>query len=638
MPKLSTSFLIFFIFITVVLKAQDSTNLLDPVTVTATLSPIQASKTGRNITVISGAVFAKMPVNSLDELLRYVPGIEVQSRGPMGVQSDIIIRGGTFQQVLVVLDGIKLNDPLTGHFNSYIPIAPAEIERIEILKGASSAIYGTEAVGGVIHIITKSFSRNIKQSTANAQLTAGDYGLIAAQAGGTFTDGKNIVSGGLLTNHSSGQPQRGTNGFFDLSTASLSYTRVLNTHWNLGLRSAYDYRSFGAQNFYTAFGSDTAVERVKTWWNHAQLSYNSERLKWQTNVGYKAVDDDYKFNTAVSPNKNKSKIFQVLSTLDFRLAKNTTLTTGAQYLQKRIASNDRGNHTVWQNGIFAILHQQFGENLFVDPALRFDYNSRSGGEWVPQLNAVYKFNALQFRGSIGRTIRDADFTERFNNYNRTRVTSGSIGNPDLISETSWSWEIGADYRLNNALKISTGYFQRNQNNLIDFVTTPYANMPRKENLVPGGTYALALNISEVTSTGFETDLQWQKVFSPNQQISANLGLVWLKSKLPNGTAPGFYISSHAKFMTNFSILYQRQWLVVSINGLYKTRTERKAASPLILPVSANYFVVNAKVEIKIKKQFGVFVQVDNIGDVRYSDILGSVMPKRWLMGGIKWGF
>ncbi len=134
---------------------------LDPVTVTASLSSQKISRTGRNVVVIKGEEFNKLPVHSIDELLRYLPGIEIQQRGPMGSQSDIVLRGGTFQQVLVILDGVRLNDPNTGHFNSYIPIAPAEIDRIEILKGASSAIYGSEAVGGVIQIITKSFATKV---------------------------------------------------------------------------------------------------------------------------------------------------------------------------------------------------------------------------------------------------------------------------------------------------------------------------------------------------------------------------------------------------------------------------------------------------------------------------------------------
>ena len=91
---------------------------------------------------INGAAFSALPVQSVDDLLRYLPGIEVQQRGPQGAQADITIRGGTFQQVLVIIDGMKLNDPLTGHFNLYIPIHPADIERVEILKGAASAVWG----------------------------------------------------------------------------------------------------------------------------------------------------------------------------------------------------------------------------------------------------------------------------------------------------------------------------------------------------------------------------------------------------------------------------------------------------------------------------------------------------------------
>jgi vitamin B12 transporter len=126
---------------------------LDPVTVTSTLLEKRASETGRNIAVIKGDYFQSLPVHSIDDLLRYVPGLEIQARGPMGAQSDIVLRGGTFQQVLVILDGVRINDPNTGHFNSYIPIAPSEIERIEVLKGASSAMYGSEAVGGVVAVI-----------------------------------------------------------------------------------------------------------------------------------------------------------------------------------------------------------------------------------------------------------------------------------------------------------------------------------------------------------------------------------------------------------------------------------------------------------------------------------------------------
>ncbi|HEX8461036.1 MAG TPA: TonB-dependent receptor plug domain-containing protein, partial [Segetibacter sp.] len=219
---------------------------LDPVTITATLQPVNASNTGRNITVIKGEQFAKLPVNSLDELLRYLPGIEVQARGPMGAQSDIVLRGGTFQQVLVIVDGIRINDPNTGHFNSYIPIAPGEIDRIEILKGASSAIYGSEAVGGVIQVITKSFAakRGQQAKQVTAQVTGGQFGLFNAQAGGFYQSGNTAIAGGLITNNATGQQQRGLTGFLHNTTASVSVNRFLSEHWTAAVRLAYDNRDF----------------------------------------------------------------------------------------------------------------------------------------------------------------------------------------------------------------------------------------------------------------------------------------------------------------------------------------------------------------------------------------------------------
>src|SRR6476661_4136743 len=196
--------------------AQENEANLDPVTVTSSVSPERISKTGLNIFVIKGERFYNLPVNSVDELLRYLPGIEIQSRGAMGSQSDIVLRGGTFQQVLVIMDGVRLNDPNTGHFTSYFPVTPSEIDRIEILKGASSAVYGTEAVGGVINIITRTFAakKDARSANALAQVNAGTYGLLNASAGIFNNDGKTSVGIGVLSNNASGQQQRGIKGYF----------------------------------------------------------------------------------------------------------------------------------------------------------------------------------------------------------------------------------------------------------------------------------------------------------------------------------------------------------------------------------------------------------------------------------------
>ncbi|MBA2498982.1 MAG: TonB-dependent receptor [Chitinophagaceae bacterium] len=612
---------------------------LDPVTISATLNPMNASKTGRNILVIKGEQFSYLPVKSIDELLRYIPGVEVQLRGPMGAQSDIVIRGGTFQQVLVILDGLRLNDPNTGHFNSYIPIAPAEIERIEILKGASSAIYGSEAVGGVIHIITRTFAAKSGTDKKNLSLHGGigEYNLFSANAGGYYQSGKTALGGGVLTNNTEGQPQRGTRGFLNNHTASLSISHFLNNNWTFNLRSAYDQRDFSAQNFYTSFTSDTATEEVTTIWNQLQLIHKGKNGRWTFDLGYKNVNDHFRYNAVSLANENRSQLWQTLLKNESKIDMNSTLTMGIQFMNKIISSNDRGNHSLYQGAGFFVLNRQIGEDFFLSPALRLDWNERSGWELVPQVNLSYQLNKVQLRGSAGKTIRDADFTERFNNYNKPLVTSGRVGNPFLEAERSISYEFGADYLVNHQFKISATAFARHHSRLIDWNPTLYSDMPRKENLSPTGSYALAKNISQVKTRGAEIDLQYVHSLNEENKLWGNLGITWLNSESSDST-PSFYISSHARFMANFSLQFTGKRLGLSANGIYKKR-EPQSASLIHAEIKADYFMMNLKANVFLhKNKSGLFVQVDNIFNHKGQDLLGSVLPGRWLSGGFSLNF
>ncbi|MFN2437670.1 MAG: TonB-dependent receptor plug domain-containing protein [Chitinophagaceae bacterium] len=622
--------------------AQQKEIELDPVTVTSSLLPTQTSKTGRNIIVIKGEQFLNLPINSIDELLRYVPGMEVQARGPMGAQSDFILRGGTFQQVLVLVDGVRVNDPNTGHFSSYIPIAPAEIERIEILKGGSSAIYGSDAVGGVIHIITKSFNAHSGQKRKHfkSQITIGENNLANINAGGFYSNGKTVIGGGILSNNARGEKQRGINGYYHLNTFSFSLQQHINNDWHIALRSAYDDRDFAAQNFYTAIKLDTASEKVKTFWNQLHIVYQKNKNKISLDAGYKTVNDEFLLNPSGIANNNKSKLWQALAVYERRFTTQTILTSGGQFQLRKIRSNDRGNHDIKQLAGFASLKQMFGESFTINPALRIDWNELGGTELVPQLNLSYRISSFQLRGSIGKTIRHADFTEQYNNYNKPPfVRSGNrIGNPDLSAERSLSYEAGVDVFMHDNLKISSTFFQRDYDDLIDYVLTPYNQIPRRSNLAVGGNFFFAKNIAEVKTTGFETDLQFRKKINDHQHINTNFGVVWLDSESKEAI-PSLYISSHADFLANFSVQYSIRSFSLGVNGLYKKRNpifQNETASSIFASLSEDYFVANAKAEILVyKKLIGLFAQVDNLFDKNYSDLLGAKMPGRWIMGGIK---
>ncbi|ACU61860.1 TonB-dependent receptor plug domain-containing protein [Chitinophaga pinensis] len=621
---------------TLTLKAQEKISDLDAVTVTATVNPVVSSKTGRNLYVIKGEDIARMPVHSVDEVLRYLPGVEVQAKGPMGAGSDIVIRGGTFQQVLVILDGIRVNDPNTGHFSSYIPVNPAEIDHIEVLKGASSAIYGSDAVGGVIHIITKTFART-GTSTPTRKITAGvtggEYGLFNANANAYYSTEKLAVNIGGQTNNADGQPQRGIDGYFHLHTVSGSASYRFNENWKLSYRLSYDSRKFAAQNFYTTFASDTASEKLSTWWQQLNLQYRKGKDGFSLMAGYKNMNDHYVYNSVSLANDNRSKLFQSLAIYEHAFSNDLNLVAGGQFQQKNIVSNDRGNHTVNQAAGFVSLTATLFDALTLSPAVRLDWDERSGSELVPQLNASYRTGKFQVRGSAGKTIRNADFTERYNNNNKPIVTSGKIGNPDLKAERSFSYEAGADY-FGKTLRVSSTVFQRRYNDLIDWATTPYANMPYKHNLSPTGTYSLATNISKMVTSGLETDIQWTKTYKEKHTVSATAGTTWLYSDIQEGQS-SFYISSHARFLLNGMLQYRNSLFSISANGLYKVRDPQSAAN-IAGVVTKEYFIASVKADVfVIKNMLSLSVEADNVFNKTYADLTGAQMPGRWLMGGVR---
>ena len=621
------------IFIGATSVAQSVTDL-NPVTITTTRTPQKVNETGRSISVIDGKLFNQLPVHSIDELLKYVPGVEVQSRGPMGAQSDIVIRGGTFQQVLVLLDGVKVNDPITGHFSSYIPIAPYEIERIEILRGPAAAMYGAEAVGGVINVITKTFNQFKKEKSNHESigLSLGQYGLVNGNLGWHATGAKVNASLGMLSNNTYGQLLRGNNrGYVHNHTFSGSVAFALQHNWQLALRSSYDTRSFAAQNFYTTFVSDTATEKVATFWNQAQLKHQTNKHSQQVDVLYKETSDHYVYNDVSTANDNKSRFFLLQYLYTQKINNLFTISAGTQLDRRSITSNDRGDHATGHGAIFTTL--LYGnKNLKIAPALRLDRDGNYGTALLPQLNASYTINTITLRTNAGRSIRNGDFTERYNNYNKVFVGGGSIGNPDLSTENAWSYEAGADILLSNNFKASVTGFYRDQNNVIDYVTTPYSLMPRKINLSPTGTYALAENIKKVKTSGVEMELTYQKSFAALQNLYVNTGVTLLHST-SSDAAPSFYIISHAKTMVQSSVIYTCKKINIAVNMVYKDRNPQ-TANAITAAVSKSYLLLNARAGYGIDKAVQLFISCNNITDIKYSDLLGSIMPRRWTSGGV----
>lgn len=611
--------------------------VLEPVLISTSAQQQRIRETGRNISVLTREDIKNIPANSLDELLRFVPGIEVQQRGPQGSQSDLIIRGGTFQQVLVVIDGMRANEPLTGHFNAYIPIHLEEIERIEVIKGAAAAIFGPDAVGGVVHVITKAFTQNFgtKTKSAAASVQGGQYGLFNGRIALSSSNKKSYVSGGLQQNKAKGMQMRGTTGYFDNDLANISYARKLNDAWRLMVRASADRRDFNAQNFYTSFLSDTAREKVSSTWQQLALTRTSEKSTFSIMANARQLKDIYSFRPVSIANQNNTNLFNadLRHTVRFKWQQ-AKFTSGMQVFNKQITSNDRGNHKHLHTGIYANLQHQLLNKLFLTEGIRADWDQSYKWALIPQLNLAYTGTMATIRASISKGIRDADFTERYNNFNKPLVTGGSIGNPALEAERSLNMEIGADLFLDKPVQLHATLFQRNQSSLIDWATTAYANMPIRNNLVPTGIYALASNIANVDTRGAELDLSGDHHWGKETKMRWNSGITVLKSTGKGNSLPSFYLSSHARLLWNSNMRISNKFGAVSMGTVYKKRN-KQTANAINANISPEYFTVNLRIEKYLfKKKAGLMVQIDNLTDVAYSDLLGSIMPGRWMQLGI----
>ena len=622
---------------------------LDTILVTTLKAPLKISETGRNITVLTAKQIEEIPATSLDEILQTVAGVEVQSRGGFGVQADITLRGSTFTQVLILVDGIKINDPLTGHFNGYIPVTLGEIERIEILRGTASALYGTNAVGGVINIITNTFSNTTEGIHHSGNLYYGSHNLVSGHQGFSVKKGAATFGGGFSMNQSEGEYFQekiidttttldAYNNFFDIKTAGVSFAYQFKNNVCFRARSAYDFRDFDARYFYTNSTFDKSEETVTEWLNYFQIEKINNSSSTDFNTSFKYNTDKFVFSPDFpSTNNHVSQLLSFSLNHLQVLNDNILLKAGSQVDQRKIESNDRGNHDDFHFGAYAMgVYQKNGLHLSV--SFRGDYDANYDFEFSPQLNVSYVLPSFVFRGSVGRSIRAADYTERYVSNNLKDLTPGrSLGNPNLLAERGWSQEIGMDYRASKNWQLKTTVFSRQSTNLIDFVSTDQTEIGSVSDigtLQENANYFFAKNITDVKTVGLEAESNLIYRFGKNSKFQWNLGYTFLSTSNDEQVI-SVYISSHAKHVLTSKFNINLNRVDLGIVGLYKQRTAL-IASNIDSELSREYIIWNAHIGFRITENFGLNFQTQNVFNEQYQNILGARMPSRWLMGGVKW--
>ncbi|HYE57117.1 MAG TPA: TonB-dependent receptor, partial [Rhodothermales bacterium] len=468
--------------------------LSDTVVVTASRAAESARRAGQRVTVITAEQIARTPAASLDELLRTAAGMDVLSRGGFGVQSDLTIRGSIFGGVLLLIDGVRFNDPMTGHFLTDFPVPLAEIARVEVLRGPATALYGPDALGGVVHVITKTA---VGRAGLEAGITRGSHDYrgssLVLSSGGFGVGAEDARTNGEAVPVPSGVTPTGVVTGYDYDAETdLRYnfnrrniTGALRTQVrgiDAFVRYGYDDRGFSAVRFYSLFASDSAREVTTTHWLQASAAQMRGRSGWDVRLGLRRHDDAYRFRPRAAPNEHESGQGVLSANVRHGLTPAVTLDAGALLIGRYVDSNNLGEHRDVSGGVFVQARYARGP-LAAAVAARVDHDAGYGTEVTPQLRVAYAAPRWGLHAGAGRAVRAPSYAERYFNATLARPRGRDYGDPTLRAERAWSVEAGADLRATPGLSLRATGFRRDTDGLIDFILLPADTVFRARNLL-----------------------------------------------------------------------------------------------------------------------------------------------------------
>jgi iron complex outermembrane receptor protein len=565
----------------------------DTVVVTGAYEPVAIEQVDRSLTLLpvrgEGLV-----LNTLIDVLRLDPSLDLQERAPGGVQADVSIRGATFGQTLVLLNGLRLNDVQTGHHDMDIPVPLDSVARVEVLRGSGSTLYGSDAVGGVINIITEppeglevrlraaggSFGTNQQRISL-----ADSFGRVSEQ----LTASRDFSSGFM--------PDR------DYRNLQLASNTHLMTGWGASdLTLAYMDHPFGADQFYGPYPS---WENTKSWFAGFRQQLGR---KTEASFGYRRHSDLFVlFRDApqIYTNHHADESLQAAVRRTEEVATNVSVHYGAEALHESIVSNNLGNHARRRAAAYAALEMRALRRFSLTLAAREEVYRTFTGEFSPTISGgVWISPELKLRASASRAFRVPSYTDLYYS------DPNNFGNAGLRPERAWTYEGGADWDPSRRWHAEVTVFQRRVRDGIDYYGTS-----------PNGPW-YALNIDNLRFTGVEPALR----FSPARAQTIDIRYTWLLGT--QDTVPDIYTKYTFNYPSDSGVV---AWQA-SVRGRLLLRSRlgvlnRRGRDPYALwDAYAGY--TGGRVH--------PFVQIANVTSTSYQEVLGVQMPGRSVIGGVEW--
>ncbi len=619
-------------------SAQTDTLKLEEIQVKAARNELKYTDAVRMLTVIDKDEISSMPANDIAGILSTAMNVDVRERGASGVQADFNMRGGSFEQALILINGMRVNDPQTGHFSLNLPVDAEDISRIEVLSGPAARIYGNNAFSGAINIITGKENKNFIKFSG----TGGSYGYWDAKVSGNYKI-KNLKNYLSISKTASAGYKENTD--FNINNIYYSGNQYFD-NCTLSIQAGYTGKAFGANSFYTPVFPNQYEENKTAF---ANIRYQSQTKIKMSYAAYWRLNYDkfelFRNNPASwyqGANYHKNNTYGISTNASFN-AFGGIASLGTEWNNEQIISNKLGDQLekpkpikesidkYYTNGskrqnISFFAEQQYSFDKFnLVAGVMSNYNTVFGWNFYPGFDLGYSINHnLKLVASANYSGRLPSFTELY------YVGPTNTGNANLSVEKAFTYESGIKY-MSGIMIIQSTVFRRLGSNIIDWVKQNPDDLWQPQ------------NITTVNATGFEfsANIKLKNLEQKNIPIN-NIRLNYAYTQLDKNS--GNYISKYALdyLIHNFNISIEHN-VYKKIKASWQLQYRKRNGS--YIPYDSeqgqwlspeNYkdiYLLNAKLFYSNQK-LNIFAEGSNLLNLKYQDIENVELPGIWLKAGI----
>ena len=605
--------------------------LLDEVDVTGSRVPMSSLQSAKAVTIITREEIQRSEAQSVNDLLKLTTGVDVRQRGGFGVQTDISINGGTFDQITILLNGIDISSPQTGHNAADFPVNIDDIERIEILEGAAARIFGVNAFSGSINIVTKTEPKSGLRISAQG----GSFGTFGAGVSGNISNS--------ATHHQLSTSYDQSDGGMENTAFKLrkGYYQgdYISSLFRLRLQAGLVSKDYGAGTFYsakfpnqyeetrrfiTSFGADihdrkniVTVSPAVYWhrdYDHYQLTKDmtgaaaGENYHRMDVYGF-SVNSYVKWilgKTALGVDIRKDRIISTTYGTEMDESDWKTISGSDRYYTRK---GSRTNSTIY------LEHNVLLKKITISAGIMANYNSFIGGglTYYPGIDVSYRPDGRwKFFASWNKAMRVPTYTDLYTN---NKAQCGSL---DLLPEKNNTTKIGCQYTRHGISAAVNGFYSH-ATNLIDWVYETQES-----------TVYQALNIGKIDNLGFSVDgrLSFRDIIT-DDFILDNIKVGYAYIHQTHDTDHEIYRSLYALEYLRHKVTAQLSHRIFShLSATWSYRWQQRM----------NGYKPYSKVDVKMmwrQPHYEISLQADNLTCHRYYDLGGVEQPGLCIIAGIK---